>query len=101
MPPRPIALELVDAVRSTGVIPVPDPGQVLRAARNIDIFVRHPVVTRTNVSPDNAGVPIREAGIRALQQPITRPLQLVAEAIVFHRQLHVGVAEQQVVVFEL
>ncbi|MER9845224.1 hypothetical protein NKJ59_29055 [Mesorhizobium australicum] len=60
----------------------------------------HTVVARAGVAPGQARVPIGEARIRPLQQPVARTVELLSEARVLDHQLHVGVVKQQIVVGE-
>ncbi|MER8492001.1 hypothetical protein NKH53_27705 [Mesorhizobium australicum] len=60
----------------------------------------HAVVARAGIAPDQARIPIGEARIRPLQQPVARTVELLSEAHVLDHQFHVGVVKQQIVVCE-
>ncbi|UCI29388.1 hypothetical protein FJW03_16100 [Mesorhizobium sp. B4-1-4] len=60
----------------------------------------HAVVARAGVAPDQARVPVGQAGIRPLQQPVARAVELLPEARILDYQFHVGIVEEQIVITE-
>ena len=62
--------------------------------------MRYAVVTRAGIPSHQARVPIGKSGVRPLQQPIARCIQLVVEIPILDHQLHVGVVEQKIIVSE-
>ncbi|WP_436258605.1 hypothetical protein [Mesorhizobium caraganae] len=60
----------------------------------------HAVVASAGVALGQPRVPISQAGIRPLQQPVARTVEALAEASILDHQFHVGVVKQQIVVSE-
>ena len=94
-----VAFEFVDAIGPAGVIPVPDSAQLDLRIGDLDEFVRHATIASARVPADQPRIPVADA--IDLQDRIGRGLQSLPKTRVFDDQLHVGVTEQKVVIFEV